>query len=202
MCKVWGVAGRARKCALYRLSTTDRGSMRVVGVDLSLRATGLAAIDDAVGIITVDTDVVKSTTDSGTLTSRHERLEAIAAAVVKYCKDANLVVIESPSYSSGGRGTWDRAGLWWWVISVLIITGATVAEISPKTRAKFVTNNGNAGKNAVGIAIGRLWPDVALRDDNDSDALVLATMGAQHLGMDVPTKTWHAVELAKITWPT
>lgn len=175
--------------------------MKVVGVDLSLRATGLASIDDTLGVIVAETEIIKTSPDDGTLRSRHDRLETIAASVVKWCKDATLVVIESPSYSSGGRGTWDRAGLFWWVVSVLLITEMTVAQISPKTRAKWATNNGNAGKNAVSIAIGRMWPEVELRDDNDSDALVLATMGAQRLVMAVPVKSWHETELRKIAWP-
>ncbi len=175
--------------------------MKVVGVDLSLTATGLAFIDDDTAELVMATDVIKTDADNGQLPARHARLETIASTVVRYSKGAALVVIEGPSYNSGGRGTWDRAGLWWWVVSVLLLTGVTVAEISPSTRAKWATNNGAKGKNVVGIAIGRMWPDVAIQDDNAADALVLATMGAQHLGMVEPLKPWHEVEQRKIAWP-
>lgn len=174
--------------------------MRIVGVDLSLRATGLACVDDTLGIVTVDTAVVKTKPDDGSLKSRANRLETIAAAVMSFCKAADLVVIESPSYSSGGRGTWDRAGLWWWVVSVLLLTDTRMIEVSPKARAKWATNSGNSGKNAVAVAIGRMWPEVQLTDDNDSDALVLATIGAQLLRLDVPVKPWQAAEIMKLAW--
>lgn len=172
--------------------------MRIVGLDLSLTATGMACVDDTVGIVTVDTTIVKTRPDNGTLKGRSSRLEGISAAVMSFCKAATLVVIESPSYSSGGRGTWDRAGLWWWVVSVLLLTDTSVVEVSPKSRAKWATDSGNSGKNAVAVAIGRLWPEVQLRDDNDSDALVLATMGAQLLGMNVPARAWQAAEIGKL----
>jgi crossover junction endodeoxyribonuclease RuvC len=175
--------------------------VRVIGVDLSLSATGLAAIDNTAGAVAVDTRVIKTKPDDGTLQDRHRRLEAIASGVIAFAKEADLVVIESPSYSSGGRGTWDRAGLWWWVVSVLVLVGRPIVEIAPKTRAKWATDNGNAGKNAVSVAIGRLWPDVELRDDNESDALVLATIGAQFLRISVPVKSWHSEALKKVVWP-
>lgn len=175
--------------------------MRVVGIDLSLSATGLAAIDDTVGIVTVETTVLKSKPDDGTLKGRHRRLEAIAAGVMGFTAHAHLVVIEGPSYSSGGRGTWDRAGLWWWVVSVLNLTQTALIEVPPKTRAKWATNSGNAGKNAVAVAMGRMWPEVRLTDDNDSDALALATIGAQVAGIDVPLRTWQKDSLTKLVLP-
>lgn len=175
--------------------------MRVVGIDLSLTASGLAAIDDTVGIVTVDTTVLKSKPDSGTLVSRHKRLEAIAAGVISFVGSAHLVLIEGPSFASGGRGTWDRAGLWWWVVSVLNLTGVALIEVPPKTRAKWATNKGNAGKQAVAVAIGRMWPEVTLTDDNDSDALALASIGAQLANMDVPAHAWQKDSLAKLVLP-
>lgn len=172
--------------------------MRVVGIDLSLTATGVARIDDTSGSATVDTQVIKSKPDDGTLTGRRGRLEAIVDAVVGWAYDAHLAVIEGPSYGSSGRGTWDRAGLWWWVVSVLDLTCVPVIEVPPKTRAKWATNKGNAGKPAVSVAVGRLWPDVPLRDDNDTDALALATIGAQLVGIDVPQRAWQKDTLRKL----
>lgn len=175
--------------------------MRIVGIDLSLTATGLASIDNNDGVLSVQTEVIETKPDDGTLYGRHIRLESIAAAVARFSKHATLVVVEGPSYSSAGRGTWDRAGLWWWVVSVLTLTGTPMVEIPPTTAKKWATNNGGAKKPAVAVAIGRLWPDVSLRDDNDSDALVLATMGAQRLQWDVPVKSWQPDQLKRIAWP-
>lgn len=175
--------------------------MRVVGIDLSLTATGLACIDDTVGIITVDTRTLKSKPDDGTLCGRHKRLEAIASGVVAFASPTSLAVIEGPSYSSAGRGTWDRAGLWWWVVSILHLTATPIVEVPPKTRAKWATNSGNASKSAVAVALGRMWPEVQLSDDNESDALALATIGAQIIGIDVPKRAWQKDALSKLALP-
>lgn len=172
--------------------------MRVVGIDLSLTATGVAVIEDTAGTVAVNTKVIKSKADDGTLIGRRSRLEAIASEVAGFACRGQLAVIEGPSYASSGRGTWDRAGLWWWVVSVLHLTGVPVIEVPPKTRAKWATNKGNAGKPAVSVAVGRLWPDVPLRDDNDTDALALATIGAQLVGIDVPKRAWQKDTLRKL----
>lgn len=172
--------------------------MRVVGIDLSLSATGLAAIDDTVGIVTVENTVLQSKPDDGTISGRHKRLEGISSGVVAWTSGATLAVIEGPSYSSAGRGTWDRAGLWWWVVSILNLTQVPLIEVPPKTRAKWATNSGNAGKAGVAVAVGRMWPEVDLKDDNDSDALALATIGAQVVGIDVPSRAWQAGALSKL----
>lgn len=175
--------------------------MRVVGIDPSLTATGLACIDDTVGIVTVDTRTLKTKPDGRTLSGRHKRLEAIASGVVAYATPASLVVIEGPSYASAGRGTWDRAGLWWWIVSILHLTATPVVEVPPKSRAKWATNSGNASKSAVAVALGRMWPEVQLDDDNASDALALATIGAQIIGIDVPSRAWQEGVLSKLALP-
>lgn len=180
----------------------NRVSVRVVGIDPSLSATGLAAIEDTAGTPTVDTKVLKSKPDDGTLSGRHSRLEAIASGVGAFCSAATLAVIEGPSYSSSGRGTWDRAGLWWWVVSVLNLTGTPLVEVPPKTRAKWATNSGNASKSVVAVALGRMWPDAKISDDNSADALALATIGAQLAGLDVPQRAWQKDALSKLALPS
>lgn len=180
----------------------NRISVRVVGIDLSLTATGLSCIDDTTGTIAVNTRTLKSKPDDGTLSGRHERLEAIASAVVAFTSEVNLTVIEGPSYSSAGRGTWDRAGLWWWVVDILTVMGTPIVEVPPKSRAKWATNAGNASKSAVAVALGRMWPDVEISDDNASDALALATIGAQAAGIDVPIRAWQKDVLSKLALPS
>lgn len=183
--------------------------MKIVGIDLSLTGTGLASVERIEGTgldldrIEVDTHVVGTKPDSGTLYSRHKRLEVMAARIVAYAKDATMVAIEGPSYASGGRGTWDRAGLWWWVVSVLETVGTPVIEVPPTTRTKWATDNGRASKSAVAVAICRMWPDVTTHDDNDADALCLATIGAQLLEMKgVPQKAYQKKALSKLIVPS
>lgn len=184
-------------------------SSKVVGVDLSLTGTGLASITRHHGASTlpgwteVHTQVVRTKADDNTLHSRYDRLEGIATKVIHYCQDAGLVVIEGPSYSSGGRGTWDRAGLWWWCVSILELTGVPVMEVAPNVRRKWATNNGQASKAAVAVAVGRMWPEVTTEDDNDADALALAGIGAQLVCMeDVPERAYQKAIVDKLALPT
>jgi crossover junction endodeoxyribonuclease RuvC len=173
-------------------------SKRVVGVDLSLTGTGLATI-------TPDRAPIVSTSRSkilgASLNDRDSRLRGIEHTVLAVCDGAALVVVEGPSYASKGAGTWDRAGLWWYVIRALLATGVPTAEVPPTTLKKFAAGKGNADKTAVAVGLSRLWPDVNASNDNEWDALALATMGAQHLDIPVPQRAHHRDAMAKVVWP-
>lgn len=182
--------------------------MKVVGIDLSLTRTGLASVERVPGTglildeIQVDTHVVGTKPDNGTLHSRYKRLEVLAARVVAYAKDANMVVIEGPSYASRGGSQWDRAGLWWWVVSVLETVGTVVIDVPPTVVKKWATGSGSSSKSAVVVGISRMWPDVTVTDDNDADALCLATIGAQLLYMEgIPDKAYQRQALSKLALP-
>lgn len=186
--------------------------MKVVGVDLSLTATGVASIetwrggiDEALNVLPPKVTVIKSAPDGDTLHSRFIRMEAIAASVVGWCKGADLVAIEGPSFASQGGSSWDRAGLWWWVVSILQTLETPVAEVPPTVLKKWATGKGQAKKTAVAVAISRMWPEVATQDDNDSDALCLATMGAQQLNAIKPPvggyPMYRLEALGKVKWP-
>lgn len=170
--------------------------MMVVGIDLSMTATGVATIE------TEEPEpllrVIKSKPDGKTLHSRFVRMESLAASVVAEAKGADLVVIEGPSFASHTSGTWDRAGLWWWVVSILSTVDTRVIEVPPTSLKKWATNKGSAGKTEVALAISKLWPNASISDDNAADALCLATIGAQILGMRVPDRSHHAAALAKV----
>ncbi len=177
--------------------------MKVVGIDLSMTATGVAKIEERVTVDpwpVVNVITSKPTGDGMDLQKRYERLESIAASVIAECKEADLVLIEGPSFASHSKGTWDRAGLWWWVVSILSTIGTRVVEIPPNTVKKWATNSGGANKTAVALAVSKLWPEVTITDDNAADALCLATIGAQLLGLAVPSRAHHQKALEKVQW--
>lgn len=179
--------------------------MKIVGVDLSLTGTGIAVIEwkYAVGWnTTVETFLIKSKPCGDSFKSRHLRLETIAASVVGYCKGADMVVIEGPSYGSVGGSAFDRAGLWWWVASILFTVGTPVAVVTPTQLKKWATGKGNAGKTEVVVAINKLWPTVETNNDNESDALCLATMGVQSMRLgNVPSRAHHEEMIRRVSWP-
>lgn len=171
---------------------------RIVGIDPSLAATGVASIGSRVDI---DTFATKPTGE--TFDDRDQRMQLISDMVACYVlldRRADLVVIEGPALGKASPHTWDRAGLWWRIVHRL--RGVPVAVCPPTVRAKWATGKGNAGKAAVVASVARMWPDVPLEDDNAADALALATMGAQRLGMATPSLlARHADALNAVAWP-
>jgi crossover junction endodeoxyribonuclease RuvC len=174
---------------------------RVVGIDPSLTGTGIATITEHGP--TVDTIVTKPTGD--TTRDRDRRMQRIADRVLDIVgRSTGLVVIEGPAFSRGASPhTWDRAGLWWRLVHELHAADVPLAVCGPTVRAKWATGNGGAGKAVVVAAAARMWPDVPITDDNAADALVFATMAAQHLDVPMPVRLLarHTEALGGVNWP-
>lgn len=177
------------------LSPPGGGTPTVLGLDLSLARTGIAG--NAGGGWT---DVLAPPKG----TAGVARIDWIRSAIVdRYLANVCLVAIEGPSYGSqaGQSGHHERAGLWWVVVRALWRRRIPYAVVSPKSRAKYATGTGNAGKDAVVREVTRRfgWFD---GDNNQADALVLAAMAADHLGAPMATMPQsHRAALAAITWP-
>ena len=177
--------------------------MRVVGLDLSLTSTGIAVIDgDRVALGKIST----SGKATATLAERWLRLDDIATQVeqwVGHVGQTALVVVEGPSMGQGRQGgTHDRAGLWWLVMDRLHGQGHKVVEVPPSVRAKYATGAGNAGKDAVLAAVCRRYPSVEVTGNDTADALVLASMGARHLGFPLEgLPQTHLQAMGKVRWP-
>lgn len=169
----------------------------VIGLDLSLRSTGIAS---SLGW----TDRVTSEgREDATYADRADRLHLLADDITDRIKHANLVVVEGPSYSSKGRGTWDRAGLWWLIADRLIYRfQVPLAVAAPHVRAKYATGTGNAAKDKVLIAAVRRFPSFDIDNNDVADAVVLAAIGADHLGhplAELPKS--HREALTSVAWP-
>lgn len=177
----------------------------VLGLDLSLTSTGRATIHHSGHPTGTTTDTIKSTAAGDDYARRWDRIHRLAHQILGDHDNPALVVLEGPSYGSGraqaNSGIHDRAGLWWTVASRILDAGYPLAVVAPKSRAKWATNRGNAGKSEVAVAVARLWPHIDAHTDDEWDALALATMGAQHLGWDVPTRAHHAAALTAVAWP-
>lgn len=183
--------------------------MHVVGIDISLTSTGMCSIRD--GNVSVWT--VPSRPLGTTLDARAERLDQISKKIAAGCLvddlrrwNLDLVVIEAPSLGQSRQGgTHDRSGLWWLVVDCLRRMGATVVEVPPACRAKYAAGKGNATKDAVMLAVARRYDGLCLVSGNDeADALVLAAMGARHLGRPVEVSPLPAANVAGmdgVAWP-
>lgn len=175
----------------------------VLGLDLSLTSAGVATIDVD---LAVTTRVEKSIAAGDELQPRWDRLTDMRRRILGPHLDLAhlpaLAVVEGPSYGQRQQsGVHDRAGLWWLVVGRLLDDGVPLAYAAPQTRAKWPTGKGNATKAEVSVACARLWPSVQARFEDEWDALSLCSLGAQHLGWDVPRRAHHAACQDAIDWP-
>jgi Holliday junction resolvasome RuvABC endonuclease subunit len=173
---------------------------RVVGLDPSLSAFGVAAVE---GGRVVNAASLTSGRETG-----HARVEGLIERVANWTRGAVLVVIEGPSYGSTGGKPHERAGLWWSITQELWRDGVGYAVVSPRTRAKYATGNGNAGKADVLAAASVRFDLGQITDDNVADALTLAAMGARQLlepidrlDSDDPLTPKRQAALDAVVWP-
>lgn len=172
--------------------------MNVLGLDLSLTASGIAS----------STGWCKTVGRDGITTlPLRDRVEAVgnlADGIYGMATGHDLIVVEKPAFSRAGGGAVERHALWWLVVEQLLANGYPVAEVGPNSRALYATGKGNAGKNAVVDAVARRLPGFATGgDDNLCDAVILAAMGADHLGWPLAVMpAAHRKALSAVKWPT
>lgn len=175
--------------------------MNVLGVDPSLRLSGVARVVDGVLSVTrIPTDKVR------TLREQRDQVRYIVGRVLKFAGTPDLAVIESmyvPTRDGAQAGAvLERAWVWGLVVDQLF-QRCPVVEVTTKQRAKYASGNGNADKAGVKAAIKAAYPNLRIRDDNEADAIALAAMGARHLGEPIdgdPTPKQSQV-MAAVAWP-
>ncbi|MFF1876042.1 hypothetical protein ACFVXD_45160, partial [Kitasatospora herbaricolor] len=97
-------------------SASHPTSLRIVGLDLSLTATGVAIIAaDRARALTIRS---KGKADDGLLT-RSLRLHNLSLDILHVAATADIVIIEQPAYGQTGGSHHDRSGLWWLVMDGL-----------------------------------------------------------------------------------
>jgi len=172
----------------------------VLGVDPSLRMTGLACSDG----VHLYVHRISTPPTAATFASRLHRLQYIVRQVLEFAPFECMTLIEAPALAVGGAagGLFLRAGLYWMRAEKLAERGPVV-EVSPAQRAIYATGKGNATKEQVLESMRSRPPGITLRDDNMADALALAAMGARWLGRpfdgDQPAEVLRA--LTKVRWP-
>lgn len=170
---------------------------RVIGLDVSLTATGIAS---SLGWCKT---VGRSDVTTAPLLVRVGQVGDLAESILRHVGRPELVVIETPAFRALGGGVLERSALWWLVVRGLIARDVPVAEVNPRTRMRYATGKGQASKLAVVDAVARRYPlFLTYGNDNLADAAVLAAMGADRLGAPIASvpKT-HRVALDAVTWP-
>jgi crossover junction endodeoxyribonuclease RuvC len=160
---------------------------KILGIDPSLTGTGLALVDRAApdDFEWTHLSVVKNNLFG------HERLDYIVNTVmslVSTLQHDDIIIMEGPSFNSGGAKSHELAGGWWLLKHALYRyqidnnVKFKVSIVPPRSRAKYATGNGNAKKDAVVKAVNEWFEDLNVKDNNIADAIVLATMGARVCG--------------------
>ncbi|QDZ15803.1 crossover junction endodeoxyribonuclease RuvC [Humibacter ginsenosidimutans] len=173
-------------------------AVRVVGLDLSLTATGIATVGDTTNVLTLKS----KGNATATLDERALRLHNLTLDIITRAVFGDTVVIEQPAYGQTGGSHHDRSGLWWLVVDALIPEVDRLIEVTPQTVKKYATGKGNASKDEVLAAVVRRYPNVPVANNNEADALILAAIGARLSGTPIESglPLTHIDALAKVRW--
>ena len=182
--------------------------LRLIGIDLSLTSTGICVVND--GSIT-ELDTIKSSGKKGdSITQRGDRMNWIVEELVLthlFWENADLAVIEAPSYGSSFGSAHDRSGLWWLVVREIQGRGIPLALVSPQGRAKYGTGKGNSKKPEVYAAVKANYAELVprpIKNNDEADAVLLACIGSRYLGYPVEPVSPGEANLASLTgvhWP-
>ncbi|MFJ3037766.1 Holliday junction endonuclease [Streptomyces tendae] len=168
-------------------ATTAAGPRpRILGLDLSITATGFALPDGSTG------------TFKGPWKGDW-RLVAIKTAVAGHADSIDLAVIEDlPTHAKAAGITGMVHGA---VRAVLLEAGVPYALVTPATLKAYATGKGNADKTAMAIAaLKRAGREFG--DDNQCDAWWLRAAGLDWYGAaEFTVPQAQRDRLAKVTWP-
>lgn len=162
----------------------------VIGLDLSLTATGWAVSGEGGGVWKPKMKGV-------------DRLREVEVWVRELCDEVapDLVLIEGYSFNSRVGG--ERLGEFGGVVRLtLAVLGCSYVEIPPAVLKKFATGKGNANKDAMlSAAVRAGFPG---DDNNAADAWWLMQMGQMYLAdaSDVAVTAYRAEAIAKVEWPS
>jgi crossover junction endodeoxyribonuclease RuvC len=166
--------------------------MIIVGLDLSLTATGLVASDSPTPKLI---KLIK------TKMKGEDRLDFIDQSVMGYCMDADVVVMEGYSFGARGNAVFQIGELGGVIRLSLRRAKIPFALVPPSNLKKYATGKGNVGKDEVIAAAIRRFGFPG-HDNNEADAHILWKMGVRHytgVGEDLPQT--HLDALTKIEWP-
>ncbi len=161
---------------------------RILGLDLSFTATGIALPDGT-------TLTVKTRQADG-----DRRLTHIADAIREAAADVDLAVVEDlPVHGKSAGITGMVHGV---ARQALIDAGVPYALLAPATLKAYATGSGSGDKTAMAMAAFKR-AGIEFADDNQCDAWWLLAAGREHLGCPlVALPAAQVARLDKAKWPT
>lgn len=154
-----------------------------VGLDLSLRATGVVTIDSKGKIIS--SNLIKTKPTEGVVAELQRLIEI--KDQISILPGVALVAIEGIAFMSGPMATAlaQLSGLNYLVRSDLYKNLHRFIIVAPTTLKKFATGKGNCDKNVVMLEVYKRWGE-SFTDDNLCDAFVLAQIARTLVGAAKP----------------
>ncbi|AMS03056.1 RuvC-like resolvase [Gordonia phage Leonard] len=205
-------------------------TLRILGVDPSLTASGLAKLtidnttvlgdglsdEQHAQLCQVQTTTVHSTPNlkdpitkaplPNQMRLRVQRLVAVRRQILRAAQGCDIVLVEElfASNNSTQASLMDRSHLAGSLCEHLYAAGIPCIVVHNKRVKKFATDNGNADKTAVAVGMSKLWGDrVTPHGDDEFDALALATMGGIRLArhrLPIRVLEHHLHVVAGIDW--
>ncbi|SCL32168.1 crossover junction endodeoxyribonuclease RuvC [Micromonospora nigra] len=181
--------------------------LRIVALDLSLAATGVAATHDHHGRAGLLARTVHTArTAHGATDMDHQRVNAVLADVAAAVKcRPHLVVIEwLPLFDGKGATTLRLAELHGVIKHWLHHQGITYVDVHPPEVKTWATGKGNANKTQVLEAVTATYGRLLHVDGHDqADAVALLTMALAAYGQQlVPLHSpHHRRAIGNVRWP-
>lgn len=187
-------------------------SLRIIGLDLSLTATGIAVSHDQLGTPWPSCRTVSPRRRPSPNIIDHARLQetflAIAAALA--CKP-DLVVIEFLPHVKGTGGVALRlAELHGALKHYMYAHGHRYIDVEPQHLKTWATGNGNAGKELVRADItARYGGRMHIGSNDEADAVAALTLGLAAYGQplrdrddcEIPVPVKNRAAIGKVKWP-
>lgn len=154
----------------------------IVGIDPSITSTGLALVHE--GVVLATNNIKSKGRKGATYDDWLARINLVHADVRRTLNDwtdenlIELAVIEAPSHGSRFGNPHERAGLWWRIYADMNFLRIPIKTLAPKSRAKFITGNGNADKHEVLAAARERWGE-GIKNHDIADAVGLAMWGEE-----------------------
>lgn len=181
--------------------------MRILGIDSSLTGCGLARIDvtrpptDDLARTVADEILVTTIKAPGPkLKTRREysrRIGHVVDSVDAAMEGVDLILMEELAYGAKGATAFVLPWLWGRIIDCAEARDIAIGFANISQIKKYSTGKGNADKDMVIAAMVRNFPDVAITNDNESDALCLGLIGCRGVGFPIDHPTVKKEEVMK-----
>lgn len=178
---------------------------RVLGIDSSLTATGLARID--IGehdgdrwravIATATVSAPKPTKDKSKR-AMVRRVNALLDQIEPAFEGVDAVGIENLAFAAKGENAWVLPWIFGRVLELCEKHGTPVTVVGTSQRAKFTVGKGSGpgtDKDHILAAAIKLFPEADLASNNEADALMVGAATCQRLQRPILPVTQYRLEV-------